>query len=62
MTVRDCGFFDADECTGGHQFEGTEAVGSLCHCKDNNCNPAPGLLPGSVACVLAIQASLAFLR
>merc|ERR1712221_3909 len=26
VTVRDCGFFDADECTENHVYEGTTAV------------------------------------
>ena len=38
VTVRDCGFFDADECVGGHSYEGNDAVGSLCHCHGDLCN------------------------
>ena len=38
--MRDCGYFDTDECVSGQNFEDGTAVGTICHCKGNRCNGA----------------------
>ena len=38
--MRDCGYFDTDECVSGQNFEDGTAVGTICHCKENRCNGA----------------------
>ena len=40
ILMRDCGYFDTDECVGGQNFEDGTAVGTICHCKGNVCNGA----------------------
>merc|ERR1712156_615111 len=40
VIVRDCGFFEADECTANKEYENTGATGTLCHCLTDDCNSA----------------------
>ena len=40
MIVRDCGVYEADECTPESQYENTKARGELCHCMGEKCNGA----------------------
>ena len=40
ILMRDCGYFDTDECVSGQNFEDGTAVGTICHCKENRCNGA----------------------
>ena len=40
IIVRDCGFFEADECTANKMYENTDAKGTLCHCLTDKCNSA----------------------
>lgn len=40
ILMRDCGYFDTDECVSGQNFEDGTAVGTICHCKGNVCNGA----------------------
>jgi hypothetical protein len=38
VIVRDCGVYEADECTPDSQYENTKARGELCHCMGEKCN------------------------
>ena len=43
IIVRDCGFFEADECTPNKMYENTDAKGTLCHCLTDKCNSSLSL-------------------
>merc|ERR1712008_186818 len=52
VIVRDCGIYEADECTQGDRYENTEAEGDLCHCMGEKCNRALASGPYTLYIVL----------
>merc|ERR1711936_253427 len=54
IIVRDCGFFEADECTANKIYENTDAKGTLCHCLSDECNSAEKMSSLSTLIILAI--------
>ena len=54
MIVRDCGFFEADECTADKVYENTDATGTLCHCLSDKCNSAEKMSSVSFLIILTL--------
>ena len=59
ILMRDCGYFDTDECVSGQNFEDGTAVGTICHCKGNVCN---GATKTTSSIFLAMTAAIAVWR
>ena len=38
VVIRNCGYFQADECVEGAFFEDSDTVGTICHCLEDSCN------------------------
>ena len=38
VVIRNCGYFQANECVEGAFFEDTDTVGTICHCLEDGCN------------------------
>ena len=38
VVIRNCGYFQADECVEGAFFEDPDTVGTICHCLEDGCN------------------------
>jgi len=51
VIVRDCGVYEADECTADSQYENTKARGMLCHCMGEKCNGSNRVGTGSLLLV-----------
>ena len=54
VIVRDCGVYEADECTPDSQYENTKARGELCHCMGEKCNGGSRMGGGVVGMVLVV--------
>ena len=54
MIVRDCGVYEADECTPESQYENTKARGELCHCMGEKCNGGTINTPGVLKILLVV--------
>ena len=55
VIMRDCGYFDTEECVYDVDFEDGTATGTICHCKEGNCNHAA---EASVLSVAAVATSM----
>jgi len=54
VIVRDCGIYEADECTPDAKYMTTEATGTLCHCMLGECNAGTLVQPSLVLAWLAV--------
>ena len=62
ILMRDCGYFDTDECVSGQNFEDGTAVGTICHCKGHTCNGATTVITMGSFSFAAAAAAIAVRR
>ena len=60
VIVRDCGVYEADECTPESQYENTKARGELCHCMGEKCNGGTINTPGVLKILLVLFIGIYF--
>ncbi len=61
VVMRDCGYFDANECVLNQNFEDGSAIGTICHCKEPDCNGATRTTAAATV-ISALATMLPFLR